>query len=214
MAGLTYIKGGNLTSPLVVKALYKKWPQVKDQYLVWKNLTQEGYHLEEEVSEVSHASKYQYHFPNPDIRLFGLGNVQLVGVEGDNENENLLVANMIGQEGVSPNHAGVPPVRYVAFQTAFSLLKEIAEANTLKPAEANAMVKILEHFGAATKTGIRSDASTGKGKRPSEYSIASSCTINLSEAGVFSVDVPESEVYCAPETSEVKTEETEETEEA
>lgn len=86
-------------------------------------------------------------------------------------------------------------------------VKEIAEANNLKPAEANAMVKILEHFGAATKTGIRKSASKGKGKRPSEYSIASSCTLNLSDEGVFSVDLPESEVYMAPETSEVTTEE-------
>jgi len=147
MARLNYIKGGDLLSPRfqadsvniilhccnsegimgagVAKALYKKWPQVKKQYLLWNEMTQKGYHLEEELGIENYSRKYQYHFPNPSIRRFGLGNVQLIGVEGDSEHENFLVANMIGQKGIRPNNVGVPPVRYVAFQTAFSFLKDM-----------------------------------------------------------------------------------------
>lgn len=81
---------------------------------------------------------------------------------------------------------------------------EIAEANNLKPAEANALIKLLEHFGVATKTGFRKDETKGKGKRPSEYSIGSNFTMNVSETRAITLDIPESEVYREPVTSDVE----------
>jgi hypothetical protein len=94
-------------------------------------------------------------------------------------------------------------------------VKEIQEANNLKPAEANALVKIFEHLGLATKTGVRHNHTTGKGKRPSEYSVAATCTLTVSEDRVVSVDIPSSEVYKEPETADVVEDSTvENTEEA
>lgn len=83
-------------------------------------------------------------------------------------------------------------------------VKEIAAANNLNPAEANALVKILSHFGVAKKTGLRQDGASGKGKRPFEYSIASSMTLSLDDSAKVSVIVPEAEVFADPETVETK----------
>lgn len=44
-----------------------------------------------------------------------LGNVQLVPVEHNNENDTvIIVANMIAQEGIGFNLSGLPPIRYDA----------------------------------------------------------------------------------------------------
>lgn len=91
-------------------------------------------------------------------------------------------------------------------------VKELEIANNLKPAEANALVKLLTHFRVAKKTGLRQDGKTGKGKRPFEYSIASSITVLLDADNKVSVTVPETEVFAEPESA--ATEETEEKEES
>jgi hypothetical protein len=147
MVDLEYINGGNLVSPQlspnsvniilhccndipvmgagVAKALYMKWPQVKEQYLLWKEITDLGFHTEEEKEIDNHAHRYKYHFPDPYTRRFGLGNVQLVAVECDTDTA--LVANMIGQHGVGADDIGIPPVRYAAFERAFERLSEMNE---------------------------------------------------------------------------------------
>ena len=81
-------------------------------------------------------------------------------------------------------------------------LKEFAAANKIKDGEANSALKTFERLGIATNTGIRKEGkgvSKGQGKRPSEYAIASSCTVSISDKGVMSANIPESEVYQAPE---------------
>jgi len=48
---------------------------------------------------------------------FDLGRVQLVQVE-----EDIFVANMIGQHGIRPNEHGVPPIRYDAVSSCLRIL--------------------------------------------------------------------------------------------
>lgn len=140
----TYIKGGNLCEPQVkinannfilhccndipamgsgvAKALFDKWPQVREQYMLWNEMTLGGYHTEEELGVENHAEKYQYHFPDPETRLFALGNVQFIAVDNG-----CMVGNVIGQKDICPNAVGVPPVRYVAIDHAFGLIAKAAE---------------------------------------------------------------------------------------
>jgi len=70
-----------------VLALSRKWKDPEKEYRKW-------------------SKGEKSFFINPD---FELGNVQFVTVEKE-----ITVANMIGQEDVSPNNAGVSPVRYGA----------------------------------------------------------------------------------------------------
>ena len=109
----------------VAKALYMKWPQVKEQYMLWKEITDLGYHAEEELGIDNHAEKYQYHFPNPGIRAFGLGNAQIVAVD------NAMVCNMIGQHDIKAK-GNCPPVRYVAFDSVFSMLSQMARESEVE----------------------------------------------------------------------------------
>ena len=152
MGEVTYIPNGDITSPDisigksnillhccnsegimgagVAKALYTKWPQVREQYILWKQMTEDGFHIEEELEVENHAEKYQYHLADPGIRQFGLGNVQLVAINVGEESA--LVANMIGQHNVKSNNVGLPPVRYSAFAYAFSLLSKMAEESEVE----------------------------------------------------------------------------------
>lgn len=68
-----------------VMALSRKWERPEAEYLAWK--------------EKHGANKFQ--------RM--LGSMLLVPVE-----EDLIVGNLIGQEGVGKSHDGTPPVRYEA----------------------------------------------------------------------------------------------------
>ena len=92
-------------------------------------------------------------------------------------------------------------------------VKELAEANGFKSTEANAIMKMLENLGIATNTGSRKDAYKGKGKRPSEFSLASTCTLKISDDGVLTASVPENEVIQEAITSTPSVEESVETEE-
>jgi len=51
-----------------------------------------------------------------------LGNVQFICVEDD-----IIVANMIGQHDIKPNELGEPPVRYWAIKMALSKVNQMAK---------------------------------------------------------------------------------------
>ena len=154
MKKLEYIKNGNICEPQiqsgvniiihccndipvmgsgVAKALYTQWPQVKEQYLLWHKMTEEGFHTDEELGIDNHSDKYQYHFPDPDKRNFALGNVQLISVETGIEIgvSNALVGNIIGQHNIYPNKVGMPPVRYSAIDYACGLIAKNASESEL-----------------------------------------------------------------------------------
>lgn len=50
-----------------------------------------------------------------------LGNVQIVPVEDD-----ILVANMIGQRDIRPDENGLPPIRYTAVRAALKSVNDLA----------------------------------------------------------------------------------------
>lgn len=79
-----------------VLALSKKWKEPEVQYRKWFR----GY---------------------DGSKVFELGQVQFVKVEGD-----IIVANMIGQEGVGFNN-GMPPIRYNAIDKCLKQVAEIAK---------------------------------------------------------------------------------------
>ncbi len=80
----------------VAKAIYEKWPVVKEKYHDW------------------------YNYPNRNKVKFGLGKVQLIQVE-----ENVWVANIVGQHGiVGPSNP--KPVRYEALEEGFATVAETA----------------------------------------------------------------------------------------
>jgi hypothetical protein len=82
----------------VAKALFDKWPQVRSKYIKW--------------------SKANDHLG----QNFELGKTQLVFVE-----EDVIVANIIGQLGVGPEKDGSPPVRYFALREGCNYIRRACQ---------------------------------------------------------------------------------------
>lgn len=95
----------NVMGSGVAYALSKKWPKVKNAYHIWAN----GNELYQETS-------------GP----FRLGEVQFVEVEDD-----IVVGNLVGQEGVGMGEDGVPPVRYGALDYGFENALDYCFANNI-----------------------------------------------------------------------------------
>ena len=81
-----------------VMALSKKWERPEREYKMW---------LKKE--------------PGASARV-GLGSLQLVPVE-----EDILVGNIIGQDGVGRTHDGIPPIRYEAILQGLTHLVKFRE---------------------------------------------------------------------------------------
>jgi len=79
----------------VAKALFLKWPSVKEEYVSWK-----------QESDSSTAD-------------FLLGNIQIVKTESD-----ISVINMIGQHGIAISGEN-PPIRYEAIESCLLKVKDL-----------------------------------------------------------------------------------------
>lgn len=86
-----------------VLAISRKWEEPERQYRLWSK----GF-----CSDIPFE-----HFSNPPFKL---GEVQFVKAEKD-----IVVANMIGQEGVGFVN-GIPPVRYDALDSCLKKVSEVA----------------------------------------------------------------------------------------
>ena len=88
----------------VAKALYKKWPKVRSEYIRWFN--------EPNTFDVDTA--------------FRLGKTQFVVVSPPLLYD-IVVANMVGQHMVGADEHGNPPIRYDALDNCLNLVKNYAE---------------------------------------------------------------------------------------
>jgi hypothetical protein len=86
----------------VALAIRKKWPIVYDYYREWS---------------VEKSVLFN------DNNKYALGNVGFVKVE-----DNIVVGNMLGQEGIGFTN-GIPPIRYDAMDRALKRVAEVAKSN-------------------------------------------------------------------------------------
>lgn len=94
-----------------VLALDKKWPNVRDQYLLWH----QGKCKSTTFLDSEHETKFL------PLNKFALGEVQFVQAMWPD----IFVANMVGQHGVI-SRSNPHPIRYDAFEKGFKKIARVA----------------------------------------------------------------------------------------
>lgn len=112
MAEIKYIKGN---------AVYPQGEEKKVIAHVCNNIGAWGAGFVMAISSRWSLPESEYKKLSPAKRK--LGHVQFIVVEND-----VVVANMIGQENIKANEYGVPPVRYEAIKVCFERVVKFAES--------------------------------------------------------------------------------------
>jgi len=86
----------------VARSLYEKWPQVREQYMKWSDIS------------------------NVRSESFTLGAIQLVSVDSD-----IAVINMVAQHMVGTDENGYPPIRYDALINCFRGINKYIVAESI-----------------------------------------------------------------------------------